>query len=382
MKVVIFEPNPDLSTNPTLVNLIRRLSTDSISVDIYHPGHGRYLPLEIKEKNVKFFDYYYDENIRMWSHLKKNFSVFARLFLENKVIIIAVDPRGVAEAYMYHRLLKVPFVYFSFELFFMDEMHSEKEINLKRKEIKANQKASFTVIQDPERSRILKAENKLHEHRFFYLPVSPSAIPVVKKTSHLRAKFDIPKDKIIVIHSGSFSTWTYSEELIENTEKWPDVFILIIHLRYHPDKEIKRKINNNGRRNILFSVTPYGESDFEEMLGSADIGLTLYKPTFTNPYFGKNIETIGLASGKFSYYMKCGIPTISVRQPLYRELLKTYNFGIDIDDFRELPDALLSIKKNHSTYSHQAKKLFKEKLDFEIYYQELKRKLTNLSKQT
>ncbi len=180
------------------------------------------------------------------------------------------------------------------------------------------------------------------------------------------------------MHAGSFSNWTYAKELIESAQNWSNDFVLLIHTRLIPNVEMKQLIINSRAPNIIFSNKPYNDSIFQEMLASADIGLALYKPLYSSPYIGKNIKTIGLSSGKFSNYMKCGLPTISIKQSCYEDLLNEYKFGINIDDFQQMSAALLDIKHNYVTFSSEAKRLFEEKLNFDNYYPEIKERLLEL----
>lgn len=380
MKIILFEPNPDISTNPTLINLIRRFSDDGIQIDIFQPNHGIFLPLDITKKNVNICHYNYCSTkkctgLTRLSYWIQKLRVFYRLKSENKVIVIAVDPNGLVEAYQYCRWMDVPLVYLSFEMFFMEELTSVQEQKNKEIELQACQKVALTIIQDPLRGRLLKEENRLADMEMFYLPVAPSNDPAVKKTDYLRDKFNIPEEKIIVTHAGSFSEWTCAEELIESSKSWPEEFVLVIHIRNQPNEFIKTLMLDKNTAHIIFSTDPCTESEYEELLASADIGLVLYKPTKSNKYTGKNIENMGLSSGKFSSYMKCGIPIISINQEYYKKMLKSYEFGLDIDDFKAMPEALFKIKENYNDYCNGVKRLFEERLNFDLYYEDLKNKL-------
>lgn len=445
MRIIIFEPHPDISTNPVLINIIRRFSEDGISIEIYQPEHGRYLPLEVTKKNVILHTYsysLYNSALRFMDNLyalrylnilqrQKVYDRLSQGLLQEKgIVILAIDQKGVIEAYKYSNKLNVPYIYLSFEIFFSDELailpkltnyivssglfkwlnsfihikgnninsKSGKNgvtLNLqflimslmnilifsraKKNEIEANQKAAFTIIQDKQREELLRSENRLSRHDMFYLPVAPSAYPMVKKNDYIREKYNISKNELIVIHAGSFGTWTYAEELIESTRHWPENIVLFIHTRHCPDNKNTQMISKNKFKNIIFSSKPYDSLEYEEMLASADVGLVLYKPNYANPYLGKNLERIGLASGKLSYYMKYGIPTISFSQQSYKDLLKDYKYGIDLNNFEEFPSALMEIRRSYSVYSGEAYRLFREKLNFDLYYPALKQKLLELS---
>lgn len=379
MKAIIFEPHPDISTNPVLVNLIQRLSEDQILIDIYMPRNDRYLPLEPND-HVKIFDYPREVKRNFFNSLLLNrqAGVMRKKYSGNNYVVLAVDPEGLVDSYRYFKKINIPIVYLSFEIFFKDEMNSDKLKRLKKREIVAHREASFTIIQDQERSRILTIENELHEHEFFYMPVAPSLNPVIQKSDYLREKYNISRDKYIVILTGDFNERSYAEELMENTQYWPDDFVLVVHLRSFPDEKTRNFIEKSKSSRIYFSIEPLNDTDYHRALASADIGLALYKSVYLSPYSGKNVKNVGLASGKFSYYMKCGLPTVSVSQRYFKDLLREFGYGIDIDDFRNLPDALIEIKNKYDEYSRECKRLFETRLNFDLYYPSLKSKLAQL----
>lgn len=153
MKIIIFEPNHDLTTNPTLINLIRRLSAEGISVEIYQPKSNIYIQFDTRGKNIKLYRFCFGSRPPLNPYhyicfINKIYVLIKLLFQKEKNVVIAVDPRGVVEANIFSKWLKLPFVYFSFEIFFMDELKSKKDKELKKKEIEASKKAVFIVIHD------------------------------------------------------------------------------------------------------------------------------------------------------------------------------------------------------------------------------------------
>ncbi len=155
---------------------------------------------------------------------------------------------------------------------------------------------------------------------------------------------------------------------------------MVIHTRYKPNRRHKyisiiRRQNSN---NIILSTDPLNSIEYERMICSADIGLVFYKLSPLSKYLQKNIETIGLSSGKFSYYAKYGLPIISINQKTYAELLQEYEFGYNLTSFDELPGALLNIISNYEKLSSEAMRLFKEKLAFDIYWPQISQKLLEL----
>jgi len=282
-------------------------------------------------------------------------------------VTIGIDSMGIAKGFGYSRDFDVPLVYISFEIFFHDELLSDQLIGLKEEECIASRHADLVIIQDRQRAQLLAKENGLEMERFEYLPVSPRGPLWCEKSDFLRRRFDIPEDTMIVLHSGSFSEWTYPEELLESVASWSGDFTLVIHTRYRGNRYVQM-FEDARLPNVVLSTLPLPTEEYEYLVSSADIGLLLYKPTPPSPYDQKNIREIGLSSGKFAFYMKHGIPAISVDQLCYARLLADYGFGENLGSFREMPGALRRIRSNYDFHRTEAQRLFSEKLDFDIHW--------------
>lgn len=381
MKIAIFEPNPDFSTNPTLQCLVQALHREGVQIDVYMPNPGNF-PVP-KFDWIRFYPFpkpHYNLTLNIRANLGniKRFwqsRTIPRIITNrNYDLFIGVDTGGLITAHIFAKQLNIPFIYASFEIFFRDELARSSDIKEKQKEIIASRKAAKTIIQDQKRAELLAKENGLDGDKFIYMPVAPSGASTPEKTNYAREKFGISSKKTVVIHSGSFADWTYADELIESLRTWPDDFVLLIHTRYKhslTDKYLQ-KISQMNLPNIVLSTEPLPISEYELMLRSVDIGLVLLKQG-DSKYTQKNIMNIGLSSGKFSYYMKHGLPVISIiNQSTYRELLKSYEFGMDILDFKEMPYALSEVQKELDYYGSEAQRLFREKLDFDLYWPRLR----------
>src|SRR5262249_20590798 len=97
-----------------------------------------------------------------------------------------------------------------------------------------------------------------------------------------------------------------------------------------------------------------------------------------NHYLQKNLQVIGLASGKFSCYLKCGLPVVSVGQDAYDELLAEYAFGENVPTFDDIPPALERIRANLDVHSTEAQRLCAERLAFDVHWPRLARRLIGL----
>ena len=385
--VAIFEPYCDFSTNPTLMALTVKLIRLGANIDLYSPGFGNYPGIQLP---INQFVFPYRPRLwcygpkRTWQNWKRYFLTRAwrshRSLKKIKYdLVLGIDHEGIIAAWEFARKANVPMLYLSFELMFRDELKKFSEVKEKQDEIRCSRQADIIVIQDERRAKLLINENSIDENKIVYLPVSPGYSKPIT-SDYLRNKFQIPLDKKIVLHSGSFEKWTYPNELINSLQSWPANVLLVIHTRDNPKNRNPyiNRLRISKPANLILSTEPLGQVEYEEMVASADIGLILYKPLLQGRVLQKNIEFIGLASGKFSHYMKHGLPVISIRQKCYSELLKKYKFGIDIPDFSLMGESIAKILNNYEQYKSQASRLFLERLDFEANWKPLEKRLTSI----
>lgn len=111
---------------------------------------------------------------------------------------------------------------------------------------------------------------------------------------------------------------------------------------------------------VALNDTPWPRRLLEEVVSSADVGLAWYAPE------GKNIELIGLSSGKLAQYLKCGLPVI-VNEPL-AWLVSRYNFGICVHSPREIERALQTVLANRAEFSRNALRCFDEQFALDRYF--------------
>lgn len=389
-RIALFEPYPDLVTNPTLVCLLKALTRGGARVDVMMHDTSS---LRSLEGNIS--GYRFPEGLSLWygdirttlQYWLYRFSM-ERLGMERRFaagvydLIIGVDSLGIIRASTYAKRFNLPLVYLSFEIFFRDELSTQKEIEEKDRETAASRSADLVVIQDSRRGNLLSAENNLSLNKFEYLPVSPDGFRCDGESDYLRRRFNISEDRTVVLQSGSLAEWTCAGELIESVAKWPEGFILVIHIPYESKQSepYVQAIRRAELPNVFLTTGALPTEEYEKMVDSAHIGLVLYKPVPSSRYVQKNIEHIGLASGKFSFYMKYGIPVISFAQKEYDRLLRNYAFGENIDAFDDMPQALRRVRSHYDHYRTEASRLFSEKLDFDIHWPGLSARLLEVMK--
>ena len=389
-RIALFEPYPDLVTNPSLVCLLKALTRRGARVDVMIHDTSS---LRSLEGNIS--GYRFPEGLSFWcGDLRATLRRWSerldleRLGIEQRFaagaydLILGIDSLGVIRGSKYAKRYNVPLAYLSFEMFFRDELIVDSEIEEKEQEVKATQMADLVVVQDSHRGRLLAEENGLVLDKFAYLPVSPSGSRQVKRSNYLRDRFHLSEEQTIVLQAGTFADWTYADELLKSLDAWPEGFVLVIHSRdrLNDTSRYVREIKAADLPDIILSTEPLPADEYEQLVGSADMGLVMYKTTPPSRYLQKNIGHIGLASGKFSFYMKYGIPVISVADQTYQGLLESYNFGENIDSFDELPDALIRVRSNENHHRAEAQRLFRERLDFDVHWPTLSARLLEIMK--
>ena len=109
--------------------------------------------------------------------------------------------------------------------------------------------------------------------------------------------------------------------------------------------------------------------DMGNILAGVSVGLAFYKPEYGRNYYGhyigKNLEYLGLASGKISTYLRYGVPVIINEVGLYAEEARHFRFGCVVERPEQIKDRLDEI--SHEGYQQNAIDYFVKKLDFNIY---------------
>lgn len=375
--IAIFTGTADVFTNPTLVSFFELLQNKQIHVLLFSydqvippPAHIKNVrseflpPLISKSKGVKNGITSLKINIKTVSILKRN-----------KVTqLLGVDYFGFIIASRFKNFLSnASLGYFSFELLFMDEITDQKYKVLKKREIRQVKKLDYLIIQDNTRLNLFLKENGLQDAKhlkIFKIPVAPKKIDMrLIEGIDLHEKLTIPKDKKILVYSGSVGNWAGSDQLLELLENnWNEKFWLVIHSRLPlaPGNEYSMKIHKLIEKGypIRLHANPFDNyMDYAAFLKNADAAIVLYKSEEGSMYFGKNLKEIGLASGKFSMYLMLGIPVITSAQTSYKELIKQYNFGGVIEKNVDFPALLEMCDANKEQLSKNAIKLYDEVLD-------------------
>ncbi|MBQ9475153.1 MAG: hypothetical protein IJU69_02715 [Bacteroidales bacterium] len=365
--IAIISPNTDTFTNPTMCSLFAFLQSKGEKAILFGPQQFPGCPEHIKNVELRTVDFKLTmRNPRFWlSQLKSYRKVTKAIRNYGIKTLMGVDAKGLVIA---GRIKKrffpdIRLCYLSFEIFFSDEVKGYY-LSTKEEEKKYSPLIDVLLTQDEIRRELLFEENgiRLSENRVALVPVSPDDIKDASETD-VRSIFGIPEGKKAVVYSGSTGKWCGTGEIISCFDKglWPADCHLVFHSRTAPregDEFYDDLMRLSSDPKIPFSLHPHA---FESMIDLAaflkgfDIALALYYPNYDNPYYGRNMQEIGLSSGKFSMYMMLGLPTLVTPCRIYTRLLEDYRFGATVETAQELS---LALQKNYD--KAEARRLYEQ----------------------
>lgn len=362
MKIAIFHPEGNINNNPNLNGIVEILCESGYEVDIY----SKY------RENVYQFSPCEGANLFLEkpNELNQLAEIIVRKILTSYNMVIGVD-LGIIEASEISKIRDIPLAYISYEIFFADEVGKES----KKIEIDACKNIRFAIIQDEIRGLKLTVENKISSDKLIYIPVAGRKEKVYEKSMFLHNRLGIDIKKKIALVMGSTEKWTQTEDLIRSVPSWPKDWVLVLHNRYGIDAmswEIKELIYKNSE-SVFISKDPFSKfEDLTPLIHSASVGIALYKATYESKYTGKNVEFMGLASGKVSSYLQHGLPLITIEIEPLNTLVSKYNAGYTISKIDEISKVLERI--NLSQHDN-ALSLFKDVFNLELYSEILIQKI-------
>lgn len=370
-RVLLIHTDGNTFNNPTLKCVVDLLLEKGAAITIRYPASTAPMPQIPRVTYLPFGRFYrFAKSLvfnRFCSGWMSWLSVwFERIRLYDKFdLVIGVDRQGLIEAGILFRMTGTPFVFFSFEIMF----ESETSVRFKSLERSAARFTRRWFVQDDLRAGHLERENHLDPETRSILPLA-SAGPGICSAERLRDRLGVPLEKNVAIAMGSLADWTMTREIISNVATWPDDWVLVIHERYGQTTNMLEALG------ISPAAIPQGKvylsSDAAEMvddlgsvLAGVSAGLALYRPDCGNIYTGKNLEYLGLASGKISTFMRFGVPPIMNEIGLYSDLARENGFGLVAKDPADIASLLPRLVQ--SSWRENARRFYDEQLDFTIY---------------
>jgi hypothetical protein len=374
-RILIIHTDGNTFNNPSLKCIIDLLLEKGCEIDLRYPRSNAPMPAPRGVRLLPFG--------RIAKHIKAN--VFDRLasrplaalcvraerlaLYRNYDLIIGVDRQGLIEAGILHRLTGTPIVFLSFEIMF----ESETSARYKALEREAAAAVSMWLVQDEARARQLEIENGLQPANRFLLPLA-SAGPGAPGTQRLRDRLGVPEGMHVAIAIGSVEGWSMTGRILKSAAGWPQDWALIVHERYGRTRErlraeLAQVEHLVGRRIFLSDAAPELVDDMGTVLSGVSVGLAFYEPDFKGPYSGKNLQHLGMASGKISTYLRYGVPVILNDIGLYPGEARRFGFGRVVGSPEQIAGQLEYC--SDARCGSSARSYFLEKLDFNVHAQAL-----------
>jgi len=285
--------------------------------------------------------------------------------------MIGVDPDGLLLASeLAHG---APVAYYSLELLLSEELTSMADARLKGAELQLSQEAPFVIVQDEARGKLLAKDNSLPWQRLVLVPNSPRGPARRWPGRYWHGFFDLPAESRVVLHSGSLGDWTGIESIVASAPEWPSPWVLVVHTRYDaessPYVEALRARADPGR--VRFSLKPVPRQAYDDLIDGADVGIAFYVPSDASTYTQRNIQVIGLSSGKLAYYLRSGLPVLVNRAASIAEQVEAWGCGVAVENAAQLPDALAWLAHDYARYSAASCAFFEKHMDVHRGFREV-----------
>lgn len=370
-RVLIIHADGNLFNNPTLKCVADMMLARGYEIDFRYPRSEAPMPAVDGLRYLPFGARLWRWKTIVYNRLAFYPLVLLMVLIEKLVLyrrydlIVAVDRLGLIEAAALHALTGTPYILMSFEIMFA----SETSARVKRLERVASRNVAFWTVQDEERAACLERENGLDPDRLMLLPLA-SRGPGKPAAARLRDALKIPPDKKVAMIMGSIADWTMAGELIESALEWPDDWVLIVHDRYGmTDRRLAPMLGRIapaiGHRIFVSDAASDAVDDMGCILTGIDVGLAFYKAVYIGPYLGKNLEHLGLASGKISTFLRHGVPVMTNEIGLYAQKIRDCGLGAVVGSAGEIGRALSSFRSE--TCRDNAVAFFARELDFTRY---------------
>jgi glycosyltransferase involved in cell wall biosynthesis len=276
---------------------------------------------------------------------------------------IGIEKKGLSWAGRHGVKFNIPFIYHSLELYTYrhpDLYEIPKGVRTKIAEEYFHKKSAATIVQDPERGRILLQDNGLKETKLLYLPVS-----VLNDTdrsrdhdTHLHEKFHLPKNQILIIQFGLFYDRRYTVELVRTAQRFPENWSLVLHGYGLSEAYLNQIQEANKNNRVILSLELVPPDQIQNVINSAHIGLSFYAPS------NDNDRLTAYASEKMALYQKYGLPFIAFDYSGYRKVAEQFKSGVVIQSLGQLPEAIEVILSSYEMYRKNAFSCFSECYDY------------------
>lgn len=358
----------ELTTVPCIMSFLNRIAQSGYEVDLFTFKSEKNKP---KIPNVKTYSFggYYGKNVFLALLTLISAVIQIMLFMFRRKTsyqyIVGVHLFGLFVAAFVGLIFRIPIIYYNLEMYFSKELKNVLWKACKQLEICCTKRCTWFITLDKWHARLLSKEHGLPLSRFLILPNTAIGTARKQRSNLLHEMYGIENNKKIILTMGSrFYSFRNYHEILKSIESFPDDYILVVHLGDIPN-EIEEQYRSNPKLIIADKFISYDELD--NLYSSAYVGLVLYQND-DRPAGGRNQTYMGLSSGQFNFFMKCGIPCITTAQPTFKWMFNEFNCGIALPAFVDIGKALEVIGTQYDVYSSNAIKCHEHLLDYDKYF--------------
>ena len=321
------------------------------------------------------------KNLLESSLIIKEYKVFGKIVhkksLKKYLYCFAIDPTGLM-AYKYSHLHTRKLINVSLEIWNSKNKYNKENKKIKKNELSYIKKhVHYITIQDKYRWAAYKKINGIiNDNKVIFLPNSCRSSDKQVYGDFFRENFNIDKKTYVILSAGMICDEVHSLDIASaiGTYNFKHNVRVVFHERFLREKSdpYLQNIEKVSNGKITLSLNPVEYAQLPYVFSGADIGIVIY-----NQEIDDNFKIIGATSGKMFQYLRCGKPVIASSNPGLKEIVNEYQFGIVIDDFKDLPEAIDAIIDNYDYYSSNAIKAYTNIFDMNINLNILYNRLLN-----
>lgn len=344
-RIAVIHPEGNINNNPSLLCFVDALADAGMEVH-YFGGLCTSMPYQVPLR-AKALAFIYDP--------ATPFYVYGSYSL-----VLGVD-EGLPIAEGFASLSGCPYAFISYEIMHDIDVHSLYDKALKAAIRKAAPHVAFSVVQDSLRGKALCTEYGVSDTALQYIPVAGKGCVTRHKSTILAERLSISREKHILLYMGSIAAWSKIGWAVQHATSLPEDWVLVVHSRFGDFGEFSKDMLAD---NVYLSATPFSPEEIDALVQSADACLALYEPVKGEWSSGKNIELLGLSSGKIATALQHGVPVVTNEIGLAADLIRQYEAGLVIDVASTSPFVGLSKLTADKGLPSRCHALFTNHLDF------------------
>ncbi len=377
--IIMAEGDGSYALPPSFPPGVRLFRANEQSSEVAHSGHkwqrnrdthGRRIFRKLRRVAVQARRFFIGQESEIYARRFFAFLTFAQKIVSGHryTAFIGVDTNGLVAAMLLGIPKRVPLVYWSLEIRFLEEFSFGSQRFAKRLERIAHRRALLTIVQDWQRAGSLAKENRVALTRTVIIPNGPVGPPCQIDSDFFQRKFQLPSSQRIILHTGMISAEAHSLELAQAASQWPDDWTLIFHDRQKRDAHdpYLLAVKTAGGDRVRLSLDPVSYDELDQTISSGHAGLAIY-----NHHLGPNFTLMVGASGKLAHYLRCSLPVVGVNMPGLSDVLGKYGAGYSVNSTDEIAGALSRIFTHYDAFRAGAAKCYTNEYEFSLHFQQL-----------